>query len=67
MVTVDPACDPAGTRDRLKALADRWMEQLWQQGNLDVVDELHAPGFVDRSPADRAPDREGFKAGVAEL
>jgi len=67
MVTVDPAGDAAGTRDQLKALASRWMEQLWQQGNLKVVDELHAPGFVDHSPAGRAPDREGFKAGVAEL
>jgi len=64
---VDPACDAVGTRDQLKALADRWMEQLWQQGNVKVVDELHAPGFVDRSPAGRAPDREGFKAGVVEL
>lgn len=64
---VDPVCDAAGTRDQLKALADRWMGQLWQQGNLEVVDELHAPGFVDRSPAGHTPDREGFKAGVAEL
>ena len=67
MVTVDPISDASGTRDRLKALADRWMEQLWQRGNLKVVDGLHAPDFVDRSPASRAPDREGFKAGVAEL
>jgi hypothetical protein len=34
---------------------------------MDVVDELHAPGFVDHDAAGRSPDREGFKAGIAAL
>jgi len=55
------------TRDELKAIAGRWMEEVWQKGHVEAIDELHAPSFVDRSPAGRTPDSEGFKAGVAEL
>jgi len=53
--------------DELKAVADRWMEEVWQEGRLDAIDELHALGFVDRSAADRPADHEGFKQGVAQL
>jgi steroid delta-isomerase-like uncharacterized protein len=55
------------TRDELKAIAALWMEEVWRKGHLEAIDELHAPGFVDRSPAGRPPDREGFKTGVAGL
>jgi predicted ester cyclase len=38
------------------------------KGNLDVIDELVGPDFVDRSllPG-QEPDREGFKRSVAEM
>jgi len=55
------------TRDDLKEIADRWMEDVWQRGDVEAIDELHAPDFVDHSPAGRTPDRDGFRAGVAEL
>jgi steroid delta-isomerase-like uncharacterized protein len=55
------------TLQRLQAIAQRWIEEGWQKGNPGVVDELHAPGFVDRSSAGRAPGREGFKEGIAQL
>jgi steroid delta-isomerase-like uncharacterized protein len=48
-------------------IARRWMIEVWQRGNVAAVDDLHAPDFVDSSPAGRAADREGYKAGVAEL
>jgi predicted ester cyclase len=53
--------------DELRRLAIRWLEELWQRGRAEVVDELHAPEFVDRSSAGRPTDREGFKVGVREL
>jgi serine phosphatase RsbU (regulator of sigma subunit)/predicted ester cyclase len=50
-----------------KALVRRFVEEL-DKGNLDVIDELLAPDFVDRSllPG-QAPDRESFKRSVAEM
>jgi predicted ester cyclase len=50
-----------------KALVRRFMAEL-NKGNLDVIDELLAPDFVDRSllPG-QEPDRESFKRSVAEM
>jgi predicted ester cyclase len=50
-----------------KALVRYFMEET-AKGNLDVIDELVAPDFVDRSlmPGQK-PDREGFKRSVAEM
>jgi serine phosphatase RsbU (regulator of sigma subunit)/predicted ester cyclase len=50
-----------------KALVRRFVEEL-DRGNLDVIDELLSPDFVDRSllPG-QAPDRESFKRSVAEM
>jgi len=53
--------------ERLMAVVREWMEGVWQEGDETAVDRLHASDFVDHNPAGRAPDREGFKEGVAEL
>jgi ketosteroid isomerase-like protein len=50
-----------------KALVRRFLEEL-ARGNLDVIDELLAPDFVDRSlMPGQGPTREGFKRSVAEI
>jgi steroid delta-isomerase-like uncharacterized protein len=51
-------------RKDLRAIALRWMVELWQRGNADAVDDLHSPDFIDHSPGARNADNEGFKAGV---
>jgi serine phosphatase RsbU (regulator of sigma subunit)/predicted ester cyclase len=50
-----------------KAIARRFAEEL-ARGNLDVIDELLSPDFVDRSllPG-QGPTREDFKRSVAEI
>ena len=50
--------------DDLKGIVERWMKEVWQRGNADAIDDLHAPHFQDHSPAGRAADNAGFKAGV---
>ena len=55
------------TWDKLKIIAERWIKEGWQAGNVGALDELHTPNFVDHSPAGRASDNAGFKAGVTEL
>jgi predicted ester cyclase len=49
-----------------KALVRRLIEEV-ERGNLDVIDEVLAPDFVDHDLLpDQEPDREGYKRGIAE-
>jgi steroid delta-isomerase-like uncharacterized protein len=57
----------ARSAEEIRRLVIRWIEEGWQKGRDAVVDELHAPEFVDRDAAGRPPDREGFKRGIREL
>ena len=36
-----------------KANARRFIEEVWNQGNLAVIDELTSPHYVDHDPAGR--------------
>jgi steroid delta-isomerase-like uncharacterized protein len=54
-------------RESLQKLAEIWIEEGWQKGNVSVVDELHAPSFVDHDSAGRPSNRKGFKQGIADL
>ena len=50
-----------------KTLVRRFLEEL-DKGNLDVIDELLSPDFVDRSlMPGQGPTREDFKRSVAEI
>lgn len=62
----DEAAMPSET-EKNKAIVCRFVEEL-ARGNLDVIDELAAPNFVDRSllPG-QGPTREDFKRSVAEI
>lgn len=55
------------TRRELERIANRWIEEGWRRGNADIVDELHAPDFVDHDPAGRSADNRGFKQGIERL
>ncbi len=51
-----------------KAIARRWNDEIWNKGNMAVVDELMATNFVWHTPyVGVAPDREGFKQSAATL
>ena len=43
------------TIEQNKALARRWSEELWGQGNLAVADEIIAPDYVRHDPGDPFP------------
>src|SRR3712207_9344181 len=40
-----------------KAIARRWSEELWSQGDLAVADEIVAPDYVRHDPGDPFPAR----------
>jgi hypothetical protein len=46
------------TSEQLAAIARRWMAEVWQQGNVAAIDDLHASSFVDSSPAGLATGRD---------
>jgi steroid delta-isomerase-like uncharacterized protein len=49
-----------------KALVRHLIKEV-EKGNLDVVDEVLAPDFVDHDLLpDQVPDREGYKRGLSE-
>ena len=53
--------------DENKAIVRRFLEEL-ARGNLDVIDELLNPDFVDRSlMPGQGPTREDFKRTIAEI
>lgn len=48
-----------------KALAGRWTEEIWNQGNMAAVDELCRPDFAFNYPLPgMSPDRESYKKVV---
>jgi len=49
-----------------KALERRVFEEIWNQGLLEVADEVFAPGAVLQLGTDELPGPEGFKQYVAD-
>ena len=56
-----------GAETEIYTIARRWIECGWQKGQSEVVDELHAPNFVDHNLAGRGSDNHGFKEGIVQL
>jgi steroid delta-isomerase-like uncharacterized protein len=50
-----------------KLLVRRAIEEIYNQGNLDVIDELIAPGFVGRSPSEEVVGPAGVRQSVIEF
>lgn len=48
-----------------KALARRFFEEVWNKGNLDVVDELYDANSVAHGVGEIPPGPEGFKQFVS--
>jgi len=55
-----PAQDPAAN----KAAVRRYLDEAWNKGNVDIIDELMAPNYARYTPAARL-DREGQKQRIA--
>jgi len=49
-----------------KALVLRAHEEVWNSGNLDVVDDIYAEGYIAHWAYGEDSDREGLKHMVAE-
>lgn len=47
-----------------KVLVRRYLDEAWNHGNLDIIDELMAPGYVRYTPTAQL-DREGQKQRIA--
>lgn len=53
---------PMSTEDN-KALAQRWLDEVWNNGDLSLIDELIAPNYVLHDPT--RPGLRG-RAGIKE-
>ena len=63
------AAPPAVTREQRAASVGRYFNELMNEGKLEVIDELMAPGFTLRIPTRPEPIRgpEGMRQFVTEL
>jgi hypothetical protein len=56
------------SREENKAKTRRFMEEVLNKGNMQVVDELIAPNFVEHDPfPGQAPGVEGLKQAMVAL
>jgi steroid delta-isomerase-like uncharacterized protein len=66
----EKATSPMGVVARnkqLRKLAEAWIVRVWQERDVEALDELHAADFVDRSPGDRGTDNAAFKRGMSDF
>ena len=57
----------ASPANELETVAREWIAEIWQQRDVEAVDRLHPPDFVDRSPGDRGPTRDDYKRGLRDF
>ena len=51
-----------------KVLAKRIVQEIWNEGNLDLADEIIAPDYADNVAGDGSPvGPDGFKQAVAGI
>ncbi|MBT8349929.1 MAG: ester cyclase [Deltaproteobacteria bacterium] len=51
-----------------KVLATRIVQEIWNEGNLDLADEIIAPDYADNVAGDGSPvGPDGFKKSVAGI
>ena len=51
-----------------KVLATRIVQEIWNEGNLELVDEIIAPDYADKVAGDGSPvGPDGFKQAVAGI
>ncbi|MFN4275243.1 MAG: ester cyclase [Ferrovibrio sp.] len=72
LLSISPAQagDFAGDRiEQNRRLIERYFEEVWNQGKLDVLDELMHPAYVNHSPGlpDPLPGPAGLKPIVAAM
>jgi predicted ester cyclase len=58
---------PVSVEEKNKALVRRFLDEVYNRGNLDKADELLAPEYVDHTvPPGKYAGREGLKRSVAK-
>ena len=51
-----------------KAIAERIVQEIWNEGNLELADEIIAPDYADRVAGDGSPvGPDGFKQAVVGI
>jgi hypothetical protein len=53
--------------DKLREIANRYIEAGWQKGAVEALDQLLATGFVNRGSNGGGATLEAFKSGITEL
>ncbi|MCP5110053.1 MAG: ester cyclase [bacterium] len=49
-----------------RAIIRRLVDEVWNQGKLSVIDEIHTPNYVGHAPPEHMRGPEGYKELVAK-
>jgi steroid delta-isomerase-like uncharacterized protein len=56
------------SREENEKLGRRYTEEIWGEGNLEAIDEVFAPDYVDHFPfPGYTPDRDGLKKSISSF
>jgi predicted ester cyclase len=50
-----------------KDIALRWVQEVWNEGRLEVIDELHGEDYVRHHDSDAGAGREHYKSHTANV
>ncbi len=53
------------TTELHKTLVRRWIDEVWNKGDMAVADEIFAPTYVHRTPTTIIPNLEAFKKAIS--
>src|SRR3989442_277690 len=53
------------TTELHKTLVRRWIDEVWNKGDMAVADEIFAPTYVHRTPTATIPNLEAFKKAIS--
>lgn len=54
--------------EELKSIARRYIEEVWNQGNLSLIDELFTPDYINHSPSiGQTAGPDGLKQLIASF
>jgi len=51
----------------MQSIAHLWIKRVWQERDIEALDDLHSPAFIDRSPSGRGSDLSSYREGLIEL
>jgi steroid delta-isomerase-like uncharacterized protein len=66
MIATFVGCASSSSRSKARnsAILESVFSEVWSKGNVDLIDQLYAPGFIGHFPGETFRGREGIRSHV---